>query len=171
MSGTITKILVPTDFSETSEMALDYAITLASRFGASLHLLHVVDDPIVAGVAFGSEVYIASVPTIRDGLVDDAAAKLSQLLPRAQARSVAARSEVRIGRAAETIREVAGQERCDLIVMGTHGRSGMAHLLLGSVAEKTVRSAPCPVLTVRTVPAHAVEAERDWFEHDLVPTE
>lgn len=79
MSRTITRILVPTDFSATSELALEYAITMASRFGASVHLLHVVEVPFVGG-AFGSEVYITPVPAIRVHLVDEAARKLSRLL-------------------------------------------------------------------------------------------
>jgi universal stress protein A len=164
------RVLVPTDFSPTSEAALDYAITIAARFGASLHLLHVVDDPFVGG-AWGSEVYIASVPAMRARLVDDAAAKLSRLLPRAQHEGVPARSEVRVGRPVETIKDAAAEEHCDLIVMGTHGRSGMAHLLLGSVAEKVVREAPCPVLTVRSGPADALAREQVFFEHEYVPTE
>jgi nucleotide-binding universal stress UspA family protein len=168
MSRTITRILVPTDFSATSEVALDYAITVASRFGASLHLLHVVDDPFVGG-AFGSEVYITSVPTMRVHLVDEAETRLCRLLP--LCRRVAARSQVRVGRPPEVIREVAEEQGIDLIVMGTHGRTGMAHLLLGSVAEKIVREAPCPVLTVRGETGALVGAEREHFECELVPTE
>lgn len=168
MSRTIARILVPTDFSVVSELALEYAITVASRFGASLHLLHVVDDPFVGG-AFGSEVYITSVPAMRVHLVDEAASKLSRLLWHCQ--SVAARREVRVGRPADVIREAAEEHACDLIVMGTHGRTGMAHLLLGSVAERIVREAPCPVLTVRGDAAGRVTAERELFAHTLAPTE
>jgi universal stress protein A len=171
MSRTISRILVPTDFSAPSEVALDYAITMATRFGASLHLLHVVDDPlVVAGAAFGAEAYIVSVPAIRASLVDEAAARLARLLPRAQRKAVAARSEVRVGRPADAICDVARQESCDLVVMGTHGRSGMAHLLLGSVAETMVREAPCPVLTVRSEPTHALASERELFAHELAST-
>jgi len=167
MSRTITRILVPTDFSATSDVALDYAVTVAKRFGASLHLLHVVDDPFVGG-AFGSEMYITSVPAMRVHLVDEAASRLSHLLP--QCRRVAARTEVRVGRPADVIREVAEEHGFDLIVMGTHGRTGMAHLLLGSVAEKIVREAPCPVLTVRGDVAGLATVERERFNHELVPT-
>jgi universal stress protein A len=169
MSRTISRILVPTDFSPASEMALDSALAIAERFGASLHLLHVVDDPLVEGAGWGSEVYVASVPALRETLVNEAASKLAVLLARAEQQRIAARSEVRIGRAAETIRDVARQQASDLIVMGTHGRTGVAHLVMGSVAEKTVRRAPCPVLTVRA--GDPLAAERAMFESELVPTE
>jgi universal stress protein A len=168
MTRTITRILVPTDFSATSDVALDYAIAMAKRFGASLQVLHVVDDPFVGG-AVGSEVYITNVPAMRVHLVDEAASKLVRLLP--QCGRVAARTEVRVGKPADVIRDVAEEHGVDLIVMGTHGRTGMAHLLLGSVAEKIVREAPCPVLTVRGDPVGLVTAERELFNHELVPTE
>ncbi len=168
MNRTIARILVPTDFSATSDTALGYAITVAKQFGASLHLLHVVDDPFVGG-AFGSEVYITSVPAMRVHLVDEAASKLARLLP--LCKRVGARTEVRVGKPADVIREVAEEHGVDLIVMGTHGRTGIAHLLLGSVAEKIVREAPCPVLTVRGDAAGLVTAERELFNHELVPTE
>lgn len=157
MTRPITRILVPTDFSTATELALDYAVTVASRFGASLQLLHVVDDPLVTG-AVGSEVYITSLPSLRQRLIDDAARRLGRLA--FTCGRVAARREVRIGRPADAICEVAREEGCDLIVMGTHGRTGMAHVLLGSVAEQVVRKAPCPVLTVR-------DSARLAFERDL----
>ena len=169
MSRTITDILVPIDFSATSDAALHYAVTLARRFRASLHLLHVVDDAFVGG-AFGSEIYIASVPAMQASLIDEAARKLSGVLSKVERASIAAGMEVRVGRPADVICEAAEEHACDLIVMGTHGRTGMAHLLLGSVAEKMVRAAPCPVLTVRGEVANRIEAPTE-FAHELVPTE
>ena len=169
MTRTIARILVPTDFGPAAGAALDYAITLARQFEASLRLLHVVDDPFVAGAAWGSEVYVGPVPAMRETLVDEAAAKLSAQLERADVGPVPARSEVRIGRPADLIREVAEQEACDLIVMGTHGRTGMAHLLMGSVAERVLRTAPCPVMTVRA--SDGLAAETEMFQRELVPTE
>jgi universal stress protein A len=168
MNRTITRILVPTDFGATSDAALEYATTVAKRFGASLHLLHVVDHPFIGG-AFGSEVHITSVPAMRVHLVEEAANRLARLLP--QFGRVAARTEVRVGKPADIIREVAEEHGADLIVMGTHGRTGVAHLLLGSVAEKIVREAPCPVLTVRGDSVGVATVERDPFNHELVPTE
>jgi nucleotide-binding universal stress UspA family protein len=170
MTRTISRILVPTDFSAASEAALEYAVTLADRFGASLHLLHVVEDPFVGG-AFGSELYITSVPAMRAHLVDEAAQRLCRILGQEDRERLKATSEVRVGAPAAAIREAAHVQHCDLVVMGTHGRSGMAHLLLGSVAEKVVRHAPCPVLTVRNEAAAALAAERAFFAHDMVPTE
>lgn len=168
MSRAITRILVPTDFSAISEVALNYAITVARRFGASLHLLHVVDDPFV-GKTFGSEVYITSVAAMRVHLVDEAAGRLSRVLP--ECGRVPARTEVRVGRPQDVIRAVAEQHGCDLIVMGTHGRTGMSHLLLGSVAEQIMREAPCPVLTVRGDAACLVPGARERLDHELVPAE
>ena len=170
MNRTITHILVPTDFSAASEAALEYGLTMARRFGASLHLLHVVDDPFAGAATWGSEVYIASVPAMQETLVAEAARKLSGLLARAEGKGIPARSEVRLGRPAEVIREVANKEACDLIVMATHGRTGMAHVLLGSVAEKIVREAPCPVLTVRGDTVEPITAEHKLFDHALVRT-
>jgi nucleotide-binding universal stress UspA family protein len=170
MTRTISRILVPTDFSATSDVALDYAMTLALRFGASVHLLHVVED-LFAGGALGSEVYLASVPAMHAELIDDAAARLARVVPAAEREMVKVTSEVRVGYPAETIREVAESEHVDLIVMGTHGRSGVAHLFLGSVAEKMVRRAPCPVLTVRDFAQSHVVAESELFASEYVPAE
>lgn len=170
MTRTISRILVPTDFSAASELALDYATTMADRFGASVHLLHVVEDPFVAG-ALGTEVYIGASPSVRDTLIDQAAERLARLVAPPDRERLHVTSEVRVGFPAESIRDVAQERQCDLILMGTHGRTGMAHLLLGSVAEKVVRQAPCPVMTVRSQAEAAMAAEREMFEQELVPTE
>ena len=151
MTRTITRILVPVDFGDTSDLALDYAVTLARRFGATLHLLHVVDD--------------SSVSDLRARLVDEAARRLPWVLWRCQ--GVAVRREVRVGHLADMIRETAAERKCDLIVMGMNGRTGMAHLLLGDVAEVLVREAPCPVLTVRANTADVVAAERPDVDHEF----
>jgi universal stress protein A len=150
MNRRITHILVPTDLGPTSDAAVDYAIRIARRFSGTLHFLHVVDDPLAAAAPWGSEAYIAGIPALRDALVDEAAVKLAAVLKQAERRGVPARSEIRLGGVAEVIRDFAKAEGCDLIVMGTHGRTGIAHLLRGSVAEKTVRQSACPVLTVPT---------------------
>jgi universal stress protein A len=142
MTRNFTTIIVPTDFSYASDAALGYARMLAARFGASLHLLHVVDEP-----GSWSEVY-AAIPDIRDRLSADAARRLEAMaacLPPA----LQATSAVVCGAPVPTIVKVAESQGADLIVMGTHGRRGMGHVLLGSVAERVVRLAPCPVLTVR----------------------
>ena len=138
MRTVITRILVPTDFSRPSEQALAYARSLAQRFGASLHLLHVVNRPLLAeGLA--AEAFIDE----SSDMVEVAQQRLRKRAPDA------ASANVVFGYAAKSIVQHASQLGVDLIVMGSHGRTGIAHILLGSVAEAVVRTAPCPVLTVR----------------------
>lgn len=158
MTRNFTTILVPTDFSHASDAALGYARMLAARFGASLHLLHVVDEP-----GSWSEVY-AALPEIQLRFSADAAKRLEAMAACLQP-PVHATSAVVCGAPVPSIVKVAESTDADLIVMGTHGRRGMGHLLLGSVAERVVRLAPCPVLTVRESRAGApvqvtVEAAR-----------
>jgi nucleotide-binding universal stress UspA family protein len=138
------KLLVPTDFSPTSTRAVDYARALAGRLGARVHLLHVIEDPFITGT--WSEMYAVGFPEIREQLTRDAELRLAAL--RTTFAGVPTTSEVRLGSPAATIAEAAHQG-ADMIVMGTHGRSGFAHLMLGSVAERVLRLAPCPVLTIR----------------------
>jgi nucleotide-binding universal stress UspA family protein len=150
-------VLVPTDFSTTADAALDYAFALAVRFGADVQLLHVLDDPFIAeGMA--AEAYIAEAPTVRTAMLRDAQARL-QHRSAPPAPEVTVHTEVLFGHNAKTIAEYAAMRNIDLIVMGTHGRTGVAHLLLGSVAERLVRMAPCPVFTVRQTPAAKAYAE------------
>jgi universal stress protein A len=163
----ITRILVPTDFSATSDVAVDYAATLARKFDASIHLLHVVEDRFVGG-AVGAELYAASVPALTAQLIDEAAAKLACVFPSAAYDRLRVTSEVGVGSPAATIIDTAANQECDLVVMGTHGRNGMSHLLLGSVAERIVRQAPCPVLTVRGQLSGAFQAEHELFHGEMV---
>lgn len=146
-------IVVPTDFSIASAPAMEYARMLAERFGAALHLLHVVEDPYVA--AAWSEAY-ATIPDPRERLQKEAAQRLNSMI--ASFPNLTATTEVVVGTPAQTIVEIARARSADLIVMGTHGRSGFAHLLLGSVAERVVRLASCPVLTVRQRGGKAADA-------------
>jgi len=148
-----TRILVPTDFSPPSNAALEYAKAVATRFGGSLHLLHVADDPYRAALA--AEVYVPEVEGLRDEIVASALSRLKQQLTAADATALHATTAAIIGTPAWTIVEYATAHDIDLIVMGTHGRGGMAHLLMGSVAEHVLRTAPCPVLTVRHPPVAA----------------
>ena len=146
MKQTITRILVPTDFSTTSDAALEFAKTVAQTFGASLHLLHVFEDPIVAG-GF-TEAYAPLPSDLRASMVEDARKQLAKRLPDEERVRFRATTEVVSGFPAMGIVEYAQDHQIDLIVMGTHGRSGMSHLFVGSVAERVVRLAACPVLTV-----------------------
>jgi nucleotide-binding universal stress UspA family protein len=144
----ITRILVPTDFSPPSAAALGCARLVAARFGASLCLLHVLEDAVVAR-SIGSEVYFAESPGIRTARLRDAQERLAHRVAPHDRAQFRATTEVIFGFSARTIVEYAADNEYDLIVMGTHGRTGVAHLLMGSVAESVVRSTSCPVLTVR----------------------
>ena len=143
----ITRILVPTDFSATADAALDYAYVLAERFGAPIELLHVLDDPFVAD-GMAAEAYISEAPVLRSAMLREAQERLRHRATTREGVTQIA-TEVLFGHGARTIAEYAAERGVDLIVMGTHGRTGFAHLLLGSVAERLVRTAPCPVLTVK----------------------
>lgn len=147
MKPTITRILMPTDFSDTSDAALDFAKVIAETFKASLHLLHVFEDPFVTG-AFAAETYAPMPPATRAALLEDATARLKARLPVADRARFHGTTDIVSGIGAPAIVEYARDHDFDLIVMGTHGRTGMAHLLMGSVAERVVRTAHCPVLTV-----------------------
>ena len=135
----LTQILVPTDFSDASTAAMDYGRALARTFGASLQLLHVVDNPFLRPMAADPHSFkTATVQHLFERLTDDDRAALHAV-------AVLETSDD----PAEKIVTYAKAHDSDLIVMGTHGRGAMARLLAGSVAEKVVRTAPCPVLTVR----------------------
>lgn len=140
-------ILVATDFSDASELALEYARVLADRFGAGLRVLHVVQTP----RALGSEMYVPEVMTVAEQAVQEAQQQLAATLERIGGDNVI--GQVLMGMATKKIVEYAADHEVDLIVMGTHGRGTMSHLLMGSVAELVVRTAPCPVFTVRDTEA------------------
>jgi len=144
MTPAFKQLLVPTDFSPGSRLATDYAIGLARRLGASIHLLHVVEDPSVAGLF--TEAYV-DLALIRKERRCDARHRMNGLL--SQLGGVPMTDEIASGPVAQTIAGIAADRGADFIVMGTHGRTGLAHVLVGSVAEQVIRIAGCPVLTVR----------------------
>jgi nucleotide-binding universal stress UspA family protein len=150
----ITRILVPLDFSAHSETALRYAQDLARACHAAIHLLMVVENPLAAGV-WSSETYTAEIAELQLNLVRDAEKRLRESVP-ADASHVT--TEVRTGPAATQILDAARERGSDLIVMSTHGRTGLAHAVMGSVAEKVVRLAPCPVLTLHAAASLAPAA-------------
>ena len=158
------RILVATDFSPPSDTALEFARTLAARFGASLHLLHVVEDPTIGGPV-ASEMYLAESPATRTERLKDSQARLSHRVTGSDRAALNATTEVVFGRSAEMIVDYAADTKADLIVMGTHGRTGLAHLLVGSVAERVVRHAACPVLTVREPRAPALAPAKAQEHH------
>lgn len=159
-----THILVPTDFSELSRQAVTRALEEADHHQASVTLLHVLQHPdtsiyYVSGAPEGraavADEFGSTMPSsatsvtepIRRDFIDEAQTRLHDLVPTAFSGKCDVQTES--GHPAEVILRLAKELSIDLIVMGTHGRSGLAHLLMGSVAEKVVRLAPCSVLVVR----------------------
>jgi nucleotide-binding universal stress UspA family protein len=150
---TFKKVLVPVDFSPPSRTALKLALGIASRFDASIEILHAVEYPVYA-IPDMTVSIAGAAPMSWDLYAQDTAENEMRKLLDGMASEVA-RAGVRVtsrvirGNARETILETAKNGGFDLIVMGTHGRKGIDHLLLGSVAERVVRKASCPVLTTR----------------------
>jgi nucleotide-binding universal stress UspA family protein len=148
----LNNILVATDFSECSAAALNYGRALARQFGARLHVLHVVEMAVTGG--FGIDGYVGPMVDMQSTIEESEKAQLEALITADDRAALGAKTIIRsFETPARAIDEYARAERIDLIVIGTHGRRGLSHLVMGSVAEKVVRSAFCPVLTVRT-PEH-----------------
>jgi len=142
------QILVATDFSEPSDAALNYGRELARAFGAHLQILNVVDN--LTATMVGPEGYIGNLTEMQRDVEEAARKKLGALISDEDRRELGANPILLTSSTpAYAIVNQAKEADIDLIVMGTHGRGGFGHLLMGSVAEKVVRSAPCPVLTVR----------------------
>jgi nucleotide-binding universal stress UspA family protein len=140
-------VLVPTDFSDASESALRYGKAMAEAFGATLHVVHVMED--LLAHAWAAEVYVSSMPQLRDEIEKESRQRLETLLGAEDRQRFRAEIALLAGNPFLEIIRYAKAHEVDLIVMGTHGRGPIAHMLLGSVAEKVVRKSPCPVLTVR----------------------
>jgi len=145
MTPDFKSILVPVDFSTNSTRALDYAYTLARRFEASLHVIHVCEVP--ALVTGSMDAYAIAYSNWSQQLGDEAERELVKLVPKLE--GVAVTTEVLFGNPARAIVSAAHIGKMDLIVMGTHGHGPLMHALMGNVAERVVRTATCPVLTVR----------------------
>lgn len=140
-------VLVATDFSEPSSVALVYGRELARTFAAKLHVLHVAASAISTP---GLEFYGASITELQSSIENAARRDLDALLTDADRQEARVETAIRTApRPAPAIVEYAETAGIDLIVIGTHGRGGLSHFLMGSVAERVVRTAPCPVLTVR----------------------
>jgi len=151
MKGHIGHILVPVDFSPGSDAALAWARDLAAQYEARLSLVHVVTDPRAVGV-LTPEVYVPAVPETQERLLREARERLERAVPAEEHSRFGLSVDARIGGVMENILEAAREQNVDLIVMGTHGRHGLAHLLLGSIAEGVLRNATCPVLTTHAAP-------------------
>jgi nucleotide-binding universal stress UspA family protein len=147
----VRKILVPVDFSEPSKAAFDHAMMIAERVGANVDVLHVFSLPALAStgdilVALPDQPY----ENLSSWAKREAEKALDELIGGKRGRgAVAIGRRLEMGRAEETILSTLETGDYDLVVMGTHGRSGLSHLLMGSVAERVVRLSPQPVLTVK----------------------
>jgi universal stress protein A len=136
----VRKLLFPTDFSHTGDAALALATTLARERGATLLIVHVEEPPAAYG---GGEMYYG----MPDPVTEDLRTMLKEVVP--PDATVPYEHRLITGDPASAITRLAKEESVELIVMGTHGRTGLMRLLMGSVAEAVVRRAPCPVLTLR----------------------
>ena len=179
----VNKILVPIDSSEHSTLALQWGSSLAQKYGAQLLLLHVIPKAVEEVPTHGSRAYLHVYPpvegttlpyfsyeeelrqvldarsrssppeTVLIDYVEKTETELADLIRSHLTDPGSATVKVTVGKPAEEILQVARDEAVDLIVMGTHGRTGLRHVLLGSIAETVVRTAPCPVFTVKA-PVH-----------------
>ena len=139
----IKTLLCPVDFSQMSRAVLDYAVFMAQSHQAQLKLIHVVDQ--LHGFDSYKILHMTAVEITHE-MERQAKTQLKELVATLP---IPATCDIRFGRAADEIVIQAKDDEVDLIVMGSHGRSGISHLLVGSVAESVVRHAPCPVLVVR----------------------
>jgi universal stress protein A len=153
------RILVPVDFSPHAEQALRYAAALAEKFAAELYLVHVFQDLAI----YQTEVVSGAPPILPpvEQLTASARGELERLVREKNLQRLTVHAEVVEGSPVEEIVDYAREKDIDLIVLGTHGRGWLTHVLLGSVAEKVVRKAPCPVLTVRLAAPEFVKDDAD----------
>ena len=141
----IKKIMIPTDFSEYANHALKYAVTMAQSFQAKLYLMHVYDLPLTSPM-LPAEPY----PTVtRTQQQHEEEKNLNRLVEELRATGVDAEPVFELGRPYMEIVRSAKELDVDLVILATHGRKGLSHLIFGSTAEKVVRLSPCPVLTIK----------------------
>lgn len=148
------KIVFPSDFSHTGDAALHLATSLARDTGATLLIVHVEEPPVAYG---GGEMYY--------GMPEPATEDLQRMLREVKPDdpNVPCEHHMISGEPARAIARFASEQQADMIVMGTHGRTGLSRLLMGSVSEAVVRRAPCPVLTVKQ--PHGDHADADHEHH------
>jgi universal stress protein A len=153
----IKRILVPIDFSHSSRKALDYAIDFARHHQAEIILIHVIEP-----LNYALPRYLPEPTVLLEDQRREASMQLAEFEAKVLKRYPHCRSEVHFGVVYQVIVDVARKLGVDLIIIATHGRTGLAHLLMGSVAEKVLRMAACPVLSVRTLspPASHARPER-----------
>ena len=144
---TIRHILVPVDFTAISDRIVDFARTVAAGVNAEVHLVHVLEEPYASAGSY--QFHLPDTPARRERLYTQARSRLGLLADEMRVKDIDTTLEVRSGSAIDEIIKAAIDYGADLIVMGTHGRSGLQHLLTGSVAQEIIRRAPCPVLAIR----------------------
>ncbi|MGH8637758.1 MAG: universal stress protein [Burkholderiales bacterium] len=159
MTPTIARILLPTDFSQSSEWAIEYASSLAASLGARVHLIHVIEDQFSHPGPY--EFYVPESPERRERAYQRARTNLLSIVDRLAEVKIPGTAEVRSGTAVDGIVSAAVDYGADLIVMSTHGRTGLQHLLMGSVAEQVIRRARCPVFAVRHPATHGTAVVAD----------
>ena len=151
-------VLVATDFGEAADTALAYGRELATRFGATLHVLHVAENAYIT--AFGAETYASFAPDLQRDIEASAHRRLNEAVVDSDGSGPKTVPAVMTSSSpAFAIIDYANEHGIDLIIMGTHGRGALGHFLMGSVAERVVRLAACPVLTIR-------HPERDFVHPD-----
>jgi nucleotide-binding universal stress UspA family protein len=139
------KILCPVDFSKFTSEVVTYAASMAKQYGAELHMLHVIPN-LTYFTPYESFLTPENLVAMEKNIQDEVDRDFGRILSRVD---IDAKKVVRTGVAFVEIIDYAKSEGMDLIVMGTHGRSGIEHILIGNVAEKVVRKSPCPVMTIR----------------------
>lgn len=156
----INRILVPVDFSVCARAALDAALYMAERHDAAVELLHVYEPPFDLG---NVPIQVPGSPPqpIGDYIRFQVRQNLDNLLEDVKDGKVVVKGRLVTGRVEQEVARIANEEDFDLIVMGTHGRRGVARFFLGSVAERILREAPCPVLTVRANEDEVAQEEAD----------
>lgn len=165
---TVENVLLPTDFSACADHALTHAIEVADRFDAGLHILHVVNelDPDWYGVTDAQERAVQ----LRDQIKEEARERLRELAPEKDLYDFKTTVSLQLSfDVADSINEYVTEREIDLVVMGTHGRQGLDRLMLGNVADKIVRHAPCPVMTVREEVPWTGDAEDVAYQNVLSP--
>jgi nucleotide-binding universal stress UspA family protein len=146
---TVTRILVPIDFSPSARAALQYAGFLADKLGASVEVLHVFEPPGYVGPDTLALLPITAGHHEWGETKADVERQVEQFLADTSGGPATRTVRVEAGEPSDAILRVAAEDRADLVVMGTHGRTGLSRLLIGSVAEAVLRRASCPVLTLR----------------------
>jgi universal stress protein A len=145
----IKRLLVPVDFSDSSAAMLKYAINFARMHDAEMLLVHVIEP-----MNYAVPRWLPEPTALLEEQRKEAAAQIARLVDRARAGRVKCSGEVHFGVVYEVIADLAQESGADMIVIATHGRTGLAHMIIGSVAERVIHNATCPVLVVRTIPPH-----------------